>query len=313
MHRRHQQAQGAESPKKPQSGLKSTRRGYLVIIFFWVVVVIVSLWRLGGYDSPLNRQEAKFAWFMNPPDMEYHVNTPKKTASLIHLGQGYTCERFLKIGGGLDGDGAWPICITSKLRSKFTGDSSSSSRHCVVYSFGVAEDMSFDLGADGIGCTVHSYDHTIRSLPSVRDSTDHSIIWKQIGLGTEGNDSKYLMSLREILKINGDQFVDVLKIDIEGGEWSFLEEVLESGLIRERVGQFCLEIHFSLESGANYIQPRQTALLESLTNEGGGFDLYYRADNFQGCPQVYWLPGEYGMIGVRRCHNLCYVNRRLLS
>ena len=54
---------------------------------------------------------------------------------------------------------------------------------CLVYSFGIKDDWTFEDEMDRIGCTVHAYDHTI-DAPSIRG---HRIAFHKLGLGTETN------------------------------------------------------------------------------------------------------------------------------
>ena len=76
-------------------------------------------------------------------------------------------------------DGGWAFCITEKLRKRMRANV------CIVYSFGISNDISFDLSADAVGCVVRAFDHTIQGLPIVADqSINHSIDYHHIGLGT---------------------------------------------------------------------------------------------------------------------------------
>ena len=111
------------------------------------------------------------------------------------------------------------------------------------------------------------------------------------------------------METNAHEYIDMLKIDIEGSEWAFLRENLDNGELKKRVGQFCLEIHF--ESQGHGVSESNIMVLEDLVHSG--FELYYRSDNYIACPQVYWLPPEFGVEGVRRCHNICYINKRFIA
>ena len=58
------------------------------------------------------------------------------------------CSRKLRLGNL--GDGGWEICDDSKVRP---------AKDCVVYSFGINYDFSFDdYVAKTYGCHVHSFD-----------------------------------------------------------------------------------------------------------------------------------------------------------
>ena len=70
---------------------------------------------------------------------------------------------------------------------------------CVVYSFGVGNDISFERTIAEMGCKVFAYDPTI-------NHSKHkfgSISFKKIGVvGVPGEDKKY-QALNEIFKNNG--------------------------------------------------------------------------------------------------------------
>ena len=76
-------------------------------------------------------------------------------------------------------DGGWAFCITEKLKNKMRANT------CIAYSFGLSNDISFDLSADAVGCVVRAFDHTIEGLPVVSDqSIKHNIDYHHVGLGT---------------------------------------------------------------------------------------------------------------------------------
>ena len=51
-----------------------------------------------------------------------------------------------------------------------------------------------------------------------------------------------------LLPLHGMQTIDYLKIDIEGGEWEVMQQVIESGMlsqVRQMSVEFHLFLHFS--------------------------------------------------------------------
>ena len=77
---------------------------------------------------------------------------------------------------------------------------------CLVYSFGIKDDWTFEDEMDSIGCTVHAYDHTI-DAPSSRG---HRITFHKLGLGTETN----MDTLDNIIRVNGhtETSIHLLKV-----------------------------------------------------------------------------------------------------
>jgi FkbM family methyltransferase len=139
----------------------------------------------------------------------------------------------------------------------------------VVYSVGLGEDISFDLGLiERFGCTVHGFDPTPRSLAwletqnvpdrfvvhpygiAARDGTasfappanpahvSHSVL----GNGA-GRVEFPVRRLSSVLRELGHDRLDVLKLDIEGAEYEVLDDLLETGPLPR---QLCVEFHHGL-------------------------------------------------------------------
>ena len=132
----------------------------------------------------------------------------------------------------------------------------------VVYSFGVGTSIDFDLAlAESVGCTVHCFDPTPRSIAFMQQYKSHPCItfipkgvWTQDGTQTffgntdggeatnasitnlynKGNSfSADCRTLESFMRDFGHDRIDVLKMDIEGSALPVLERMLE-GNIRPR-------------------------------------------------------------------------------
>ena len=77
---------------------------------------------------------------------------------------------------------------------------------CVVYSFGLAADWTFEDQMDVIGCSVYAYDHTV----SASQYRGENILFFKTGLGF----GKDLKPLSQIIRENGhtDKIIDYLKV-----------------------------------------------------------------------------------------------------
>ena len=77
---------------------------------------------------------------------------------------------------------------------------------CVVYSFGVAGDWTFEDQMDAIGCSVYAYDHTVLALPY----RGQNIHFFKTGLGF----GKDLKPLSQLIRENShtDTIIDFLKV-----------------------------------------------------------------------------------------------------
>ena len=145
------------------------------------------------------------------------------------------------------------------------------SGNSVVYSFGVGRDLSFDLSiVRRFGCQVNCFDPTPVSARWVRRQVLPSLIrFHELGLahydGTldfhpprrqtsahftpvkrywddagEGVVSAPVQRLSTIMRMLDHRHIDLLKVDIEGGEYEVLRDIVESGVA---VNQLLVEFH----------------------------------------------------------------------
>jgi FkbM family methyltransferase len=125
-----------------------------------------------------------------------------------------------------------------------------------VYSFGIGNDVSFDLGVIGrYGCTVHGFDPTPRSIAWVASNvSEPRFVFHELGIGArDGEDSfeqpkqdthvSYFPTvgpagtwrfkvnrLVTIMKDLGHGRLDILKMDVEGFEYAVLADMIASGI-----------------------------------------------------------------------------------
>lgn len=142
----------------------------------------------------------------------------------------------------------------------------------VVYSFGIGEDISFDLGMiERFDVTVHAFDPTPRSLAWVKqqdpppqlvihgfgladyDGTasfappvdpthiSHTVLERKNASGP--NITVDVKRLGTVMRELGHDHVDVLKMDIEGAEYGVVEDLAREG---HAVRQLLLEYHHHL-------------------------------------------------------------------
>lgn len=133
-------------------------------------------------------------------------------------------------------DGGWEVCEDEAYKPK---------RPCLVYSFGVGDDFSFD---DAIvkryGCEVHSFDPSMKSKDYQRPS---SVNFHAIGLANfsgQASNGWKMSTLRDIQQslAHTEKELAVLKLDIEEWEWKVLPSLLKGGHL-SRVRQLLLELH----------------------------------------------------------------------
>ncbi|XP_046643132.1 uncharacterized protein LOC124328411 [Daphnia pulicaria] len=142
---------------------------------------------------------------------------------------------------GLAGQKA--VCIDPKIAPK--------PGKCIVYSFGIDNEWSFDEKMSRYGCEVFAFD------PSMgMDHHDHipgNVHFYNWGLGDRDEiDHHNNWTYRSLSSIydelshrHGRKIIDYLKIDIEYSEWLALPEVIESGML-SYVRQLGMEIHLDI-------------------------------------------------------------------
>ena len=109
----------------------------------------------------------------------------------------------------------------------------------VAYSFGIAGDVSWDKDMASRGYDVFMYDHTIDGLPE----ENPRFHWHKLGISDGLTQDDRLKSLEELITANGHegQRNMILKMDVEGAEWGFLERVRPETLAQ--FGQIVFEFH----------------------------------------------------------------------
>jgi Methyltransferase domain len=160
-------------------------------------------------------------------------------------------QAMMRVGRPADG-GKW-VC-----NPQFLGDRS------IVYSFGVGEDISFDTDMAGLfGSQVYLFDpnpEVAGGFPE-RESGylcgTGRLFYRAVGLGPvsteKGREWDLVIkgraceakSLLDISRSLGHARVDIVKIDIEGGEYASLSEILSSRALTELdVKMVLVEFHF---------------------------------------------------------------------
>ncbi len=160
------------------------------------------------------------------------------------------CETTIRVGTTFDG-GKW-LCNPQSLK-----------RPSVVYSFGVGGDISFDMDMAGLfGSEVYMFDPSpavvsnFSNFQSGQSCGRGHIHFQAMGLGPVSKDERSqwhlvidgkqcpVRSLAEIALSLHHDHVDILKIDIEGGEFAALRQVLSSRtLLSLHVEQLLVEFH----------------------------------------------------------------------
>lgn len=114
-----------------------------------------------------------------------------------------------------------------------------------VYSFGISNDVSFEKELANRGLQIYMYDHTIAGLP---EEHEHFHFYRT-GISHIDELTNCKLSMETLLKNNSDLGNKrlILKMDVEGAEWDFLEHT--SSEILSQFLQITFELHRLTDSG----------------------------------------------------------------
>lgn len=109
----------------------------------------------------------------------------------------------------------------------------------IAYSFGISGEISWDKDAASRGYDVFMYDHTIESLPE-ENSRFHFF---KLGISDGRTQDELLKTLEYLIAQNHHEQEHnmILKMDVEGTEWGFLECV--SSEVLKQFNQMTFEFH----------------------------------------------------------------------
>lgn len=181
----------------------------------------------------------------------------------------------------------------------------------VVYSFGVGEDISFDLSLiERHGVTVHAFDPTPKSIAWVKTQVVPArFVLHEVGLADYDGEATFfppknprhvshtlldraatkdraitvqVRRLPTLMRDLGHDRVDLLKMDIEGAEYQVLEDLLRA---KVPIGQLLVEFHHRFP-GVGAARTRRA--VEALN--AAGYRIFAAADSGK----------EYGFIRAGR-------------
>lgn len=174
------------------------------------------------------------------------------------------CRAALTLGGALDNkhsmDKDKVICLKPGPGLR---------QNCIVYSFGINDEWSFDESMEKYGCRVYSFDPGM-----MMEDHNHSKKIRFYSLGiSDVNENKMHTKSKIVWKMrtfdyfldllgHRNETIDVLKMDIKGSEWEVLQHLLDNEYLN-RIRHLCVETHLNLDTRwASKLQ-----ILQRLENE----------------------------------------------
>ena len=161
--------------------------------------------------------------------LHYFAWTNYSSCKLVHNFGGWILEN----PSGLDGQKA--VCIDPSVAPQ--------PKNCIVYSFGIANEWSFDEDMEIYGCEVFAFDPSMGMKHHNYSQHIHFYSWGLSYQDERLQNGWEMRSLSSIYNALGhNTVIDYLKIDIELGEWKVLPNIIKSGML-SKVRQLGIEFH----------------------------------------------------------------------
>ncbi|KAL2106124.1 hypothetical protein VUR80DRAFT_7249 [Thermomyces stellatus] len=163
----------------------------------------------------------------------------------------YDLERVGKLG-----DGGKVVCGMSRYEKESPGPSSETNTapELVIYSFGVNKDSSFEAAMmERTNAQIWGYDFSVDSWgPEITPEWASRSHFHKVGIAKETNKTRDppFWSIHDLMAENGHDYVDIVKMDIEGHEFTALTGFIEHLKAHEPegatmpIGQLLIEVHF---------------------------------------------------------------------
>jgi len=223
-----------------------------------------AIWPRVPFDYPVCQRPGIIPSIVQETEMKSQVinlyNSGRRIKRFLRAARGKEVWRSVESSCEtvcLGHEGAmWGICPASLSDAR------------IVYSFGVGEDISFDLALiRRFGLQVHAFDPTPRSIEWVRSQTlPHEFVFHPYGIANADGLRKFappvnpnhvshtilerntarpaidvpVCRLPTILKSLGHAKIDLLKMDIEGAEYEVLADMFDCDI---QVDQLLVEFH----------------------------------------------------------------------
>jgi hypothetical protein len=158
----------------------------------------------------------------SPDPIEQH----RQTRAVLSLLRPHQVRGFRKVRLGHPGDGGY-VCVDD-----FAGLDT-------ALSFGINDDVSWDMDAADRGLTIHQFDHTVDDPAP----DDHRMIFNKKMIAPESSDTS--ASLADLIRLHdkGNPRPNMmLKMDIEGHEWPVIAATDTDQLAR--FSQIVCELHY---------------------------------------------------------------------
>lgn len=265
-----------------------------ILALFLLLVLLIQIFR--NHSNNFGQQSSLSAslvleMFSSKQKIQFPVADWTKCAQKLHaqfwenIEPSFKCpNNKLSRTGKSDDGGKWTCGLETLAKVKEKPE-------CLVYSFGVNKDSSFEAEVlASTHCDVYAYDMTVNSIAKPLKSTNRRVHFTKMGVAGVTKDDK--MTLTDILSRNGHKgrTVLILKIDIEGYEYQVLKQVLKEFPVELPFGQLLVEFHnYNWQSVNSTDTSRRDDFIEITRQlENRGMRMFYREPNMK------WLKGRAG-------------------
>lgn len=194
--------------------------------------------------------------------------TGRQLVDYLHWTNGSSCALANYFGGAMSLaslEGQKAVCMDPQVSMDHS--------RCLVYSFGINDEWSFEDAISRYECDVYAFDPSMNKTDHDRSGRIHFFAIGLSGTNKVINKNWHLRTLSsiysELSARHGDgAIIDYLKLDIESHEWDALPDILRSGMM-DRVRQLGVEIHLPERDDTAISEIRSiVATLRSLEDYG---------------------------------------------
>ena len=228
-----------------------------LVVFILIVITLLAMDPKLSHSGPHKAAET-----MSAEEILSYLHWTNSTSCLFAVDFGY----WVWNGGGVAApDGHKAVCLDQSISPVYG--------NCLVYSFGINNQWTFDDAMAQFGCQVYSFDPSMGVGDYDRSKQIHFY-----SLGLSGKDEvhattkwkmKTASSIYQMLapRHGASTLIDVLKMDIEFYEWDAIPQMLRSGFLADKVKQLAVEIHFNANDTLETFQSRARILQDLETSE----------------------------------------------
>ena len=226
------------------------------------IKIIDKFLKFNSY-SAVSQKKEEFDW----KNFDSNTLSARKIIDYLYWTNSSSCRLAHDFGGRLAWnpsafDGQKSVCLDPPVRPE--------AENCIVYSFGINNDWSFDDIMEKYGCEIFSFDPSMNISDHDRSERVH---FYKIGLGDKDYTSDKgwkIKSLSSIYKMllhrHGEETIDYLKMDIESSEWLVLPQIIKSKMLN-KVRQLGVEFHFETTGNLKQYQTL-VGIIKSIEDAG---------------------------------------------